>query len=53
MEVGKTYIIDKGFANSGEVQLVEIYGKYFCRVKDIETGSEWDTMINRLSNLTK
>jgi hypothetical protein len=47
--VGNTYIIDKGFQNSGEVVLVCIYGKIFCKVKDPDTGNEWDTMLNRLT----
>lgn len=51
--VGNSYIIDKGYKNSGEVILVCIYGKFFCRVKDPDTGSEWDTMKNRLSELNK
>ena len=36
--------------NGGEIELVAIYGKHFCRVKDPDTGAEWDTMLNRLSN---
>ena len=51
--VGDTYIIDKEFNNSGEVILVCIYGKFFCRVKDPYSGDEWDTMIYRLSELNK
>lgn len=48
--VGSRYIIDKEFRNGGEIELVTIYGKHFCRVKDPDTGAEWDTMLNRLSN---
>lgn len=49
LTVGKRYIIDKGFRNSGEIELVNIYGQIFCKVKDPETNSEWDTMCNRLT----
>ncbi len=49
MEVGKRYIIDAEFSNGGEVELVKIYGKYYCRVKDIDTNAEWDTMLYRLT----
>lgn len=45
--VGDKAIIDKDFANGGPVEIVQIYGKHFCRVKD--EGGEWDTMIHRLS----
>lgn len=48
--VGSHYIIDNGFRNSGEVELITIYGKHFCKVKDPDTGNEWDTMLYRLSN---
>jgi hypothetical protein len=51
LTIGNSYIIDEGFSNSGEVVLIQIYGKFFCRVKDPDTGGEWDTMINRLSEL--
>jgi len=47
--VGKHYIIDKEFRNGGEIKLVKIYGQIYCRVKDPETNSEWDTMCNRLT----
>lgn len=47
--VGQHYIIDKEFRNGGEIELVKIYGQIYCRVKDPETNSEWDTMCNRLS----
>lgn len=47
--VGKRYIIDKEFRNSGEIELVRIYGHIFCRVKNPETNAEWDTMCNRLT----
>lgn len=46
--VGNTYIIDKGFTNSGEVTLVEI-GKLFCYVRDEESKECWVTMIYRLT----
>lgn len=53
--IGKIYIIDKGFANSGEVELLEIIDDYYCLVKDqkdvIEGKGVWKTMINRLSPL--
>lgn len=48
--IGSRYIIDKDFRNSSEIILIKIYGEHFCRVKDPDTGTEWDTMINRLSN---
>ena len=51
IKVGSHYIIDKGFRKGGEIKLLVIYGKYFCRVKDLDTGTEWDTMCNRLSCL--
>jgi hypothetical protein len=47
--VGHKYIIDAEANNSGEVELVKVYGKNYCRVRDIETGIEWETMCNRLS----
>jgi hypothetical protein len=53
MKVGERYISDKGFNNSGEVTLVAIHGKYFCRVMDHESVNkeEWDTMLDRLSSI--
>ena len=50
LTVGETYIIDAEFRNSGEILLVKVYGRLFCRVKDPDSGNEWDTMLNRLSN---
>lgn len=49
--VGKEYILDKEFNNGGVVKVIAIYGKLFCRVEDPEGLSEWDTMINRLSEI--
>lgn len=51
IKTGHKYIIDEGFKISGEVEVVKIYGNHFCRVKNPENGSEWDTMIYRLSEL--
>lgn len=51
LTIGSRYIIDKFYNNASEVELVTIYGKHFCRVKDTDTGAEWDTMHNRLSAL--
>lgn len=51
--VGNKYIIDEEYANSGLVKLIKIYGKYFCRVRDTETGGEWDTMCDRLTEIKK
>jgi hypothetical protein len=48
---GKTYIIDEGFNNSGEVELIAITGDHFCIVKDLETGGEWTTSQYRLSEI--
>lgn len=48
--VGETYLIDVGYNNSGEVILMKVYGHHFCKVKDPDTGEEWDTMIYRLSD---
>jgi len=48
---GKEYIIDKGFRNSGKVKLVKVYGRFFCKVEDPETGGSWDTMCNRLTEI--
>lgn len=48
-EVGKKYIIDNQYVNSGEVTLIKIYGEHYCRVG--ADGSEWDTMLNRLSEI--
>lgn len=50
LTIGETYIIDAGFRNSGEVVLIKIYGRLFCRVKNPDNDYEWDTMLNRLSN---
>ena len=49
--VGKKYIIDKEFNNGGIVELVEIYGKNFCKVKCLETNAEWQTSCSRLSEI--
>ena len=48
---GKDYIIDERFQNGGKVKLVKLYGKLFCRVKDLETNYEWDTSCYRLSEV--
>ncbi len=48
--IGKTYTIDDGYSNSGEVILIS-YGELFCRVKDPDTKNEWDTMLYRLSEI--
>ena len=53
LEVGKQYIIDEGFRNSGIVELVESYGKIFVRVKNPDSNTEWDTMAYRLSEIRK
>ena len=49
--VGNRYILDKGFVNSGEVIVVKVHGKHFCKIKDPESGSVWDTRISRLSEI--
>lgn len=49
--IGNHYIIDNKFNNSCEVELVAIFGKLFCTVKDPRDDAEWDTMINRLSDI--
>ncbi len=46
---GKKYMIDNESPNRGVIQPVHLHGKYFCQVKDPDTGNEWDTMCNRLS----
>jgi len=48
---GKKYIIDKDHPNGGEIILIKIIGKLFCTVKDPDTGGQWDTMLNRLSEI--
>jgi hypothetical protein len=48
---GKIYIIDNEYNNGGEVELVRVYGKHFCRVRDIDTKVEWDTMLHRLTDV--
>lgn len=50
LKKGRQYVIDKDFANSGIVILVE-YGKNFCRVEDPDTGHMWNTMTSRLSEI--
>lgn len=47
---GNRYIIDAKYQNGGEVILVS-FGNHFCIVKDPETGSEWQTMVYRLSEM--
>ena len=47
--VGRTYILDADFATGGGEVEVVASGKYYCRVKDPQTGTEWDTMCYRLS----
>jgi hypothetical protein len=47
---GKEYIIDNEFNNGGKVTLVR-KGRYFCTVRDEETGGEWETMCNRLTEI--
>lgn len=47
--VGNQYVIDNDHPNSGDIILIEVYGDHFCRVKDIESNDEWDTMLNRLT----
>lgn len=55
LEVGKCYILDATFPNTRKnvVELVEILGKYFCRVKipDSDAQSPWDVMQVRLSEI--
>ncbi len=41
-------IIDKDFANGGEVQLT-FYGSVYSLVKDVDSGEPWRTMTNRLT----
>ena len=50
---GKTFIIDKDFANGGDVILVKVLGKLHCTVRDPETGGEWETMQYRLTQKTQ
>lgn len=47
---GNKYILDKNY-DSLEVELTEIYGKYFGKVRDYKTNTEWDIMLNRLSKI--
>ncbi len=49
-EIGKTYIIDEGFANSGEVILL-LFGKFFCKVQCPETLATWETSLYRLTDI--
>ena len=51
--VGNHYIIDKEFRNGSEIEVVKIYGKFFCRVKSVKGGGEWDAMLYRLSAIEK
>ena len=51
LNVGHDYVVDKKSRGGHKVKLVKIYGKYFCRVQDSETNAEWDTMLNRLSEI--
>ena len=46
---GQKYIIDADYNNGGLIELIKIYGKHFCLVRCTETGSEWETMLRRLS----
>ena len=39
LKIGNLYIRDKGFNNSGVVELVKSYG-LFSRVRDIDTNGE-------------
>lgn len=48
---GLRYIIDAEFNNSTEIEVVKVYGKNFCRVREVSSGDEWDTMKYRLSRL--
>jgi hypothetical protein len=50
---GEIAVIDSDYANAARVEILEIYGKSFCRVKlENDTDSNgWDTMIYRLSKV--
>lgn len=52
LKEGTTYILDKDFANAGEVILVKKYGVIFCQVEDPETGARWETMQYRLTDIS-
>lgn len=50
VEVGKTYIINAdSVVCRGTVVVVACHGPLFCRVKNPDTGYEWETMCYRLS----
>lgn len=37
---------------NGVVELIDVYGTYYGRVRDIDTGGEWDVMLNRLKPIS-
>ena len=50
---GKTYIIDKGHANEGEVVLDKILNEAFGIVKEEDTDFSWEVRLKRLTEITK
>src|SRR3954464_137930 len=47
---GNVYLIDAKFNNSGNVRLIK-KGKLISTVQDLDSGMEWETMTNRLSEV--
>ena len=52
-KAGKHYIIDKGFANQGRVNIVTLLGNGFAMVKDSDSKDdfEWVVKLNRLTEI--
>ncbi len=54
---GGKYIIDKGHANEGEVEIVALISSSFAMIKDADENSdsefEWPVKMNRLTEIEK
>jgi len=51
LNVGNQYRIDVKYTSTSIIKLIHLYGEYFCRVESVETGTQWDTMCTRLSEI--
>jgi len=53
LKEGRHYIVDRGFANEGRVQIVTLLGNGFAIIKDSDSKDdfEWVVKIERLSEI--
>jgi len=49
LKIDEIYTLDAKYNTSCNILLIVIYGNYFGRVRSIDGLSEWNVMLNRLT----